>query len=346
MAGKKDFIGLIRDKCAGRPYDVEEYVSRIDELIKKVYATRYKPLSDTGIGGGALQVDLETFWNYCWEALEDNGLAMKFDNASVEDDSHLKGYMRKTFENLLQDKMNALSPGFHTRMKQVYRVLVPNTLDACRMQCNCWKLIAFKEKTLKPADMDRLLPASRGLTLPKLHIPKNPDAERGPWIPDKEMEEYLVCLLEAVGGMTERVTLRSFIALQYGLHTVKQVNPSNRTDDGDGKDSTDELIEMMAFESRGFFLGPDHLLMAEELVGGMSPEMEVVYYLRTILERTINQTANELKKSIGTVHNIEKRFVNYFIDYFSQSENQPTHEEGEAVVRRVSDLILKKRGTS
>ena len=345
MKVQNEFIALIRDRCEGRPYDVESYVTRMDDLMASVYATRYGSLSPRPTEGGALTVDFESFRNVCWERIEDEGLVFKFYNATTLDDAHLKAYIWKSFENLLQDRMSALSPGFRTRMKQVSRVLCPRTLDSCRKFCDCWKLRSFRDKSPEPADVDRLLAASGGLTLPKLHAPKNPESERCPWISDTEMARYLVLVLENAGGMTTRAHLRSFMTVQYGLQSVRRATDPPKVRDGEEENADDAWISRMAMKNKRVLLGPDHMVMARELAEGMNDEMKEVFFLRVIREWTLEQVALEMGKSVGTIHNMEKRYTTYFIRYFSQSEAMPIPEEEAGVLALVSELILEMRET-
>jgi hypothetical protein len=346
MSGKKEFIELIKNKCAGNPYDIEEYVSTIDKLIAKVYRNRYGSLLDARTENGSLRVDFETFQNDCWEALEDNGLVLKFRDASFSEDSHLIGYIKKTFENMLQDRIYELSPGSRTRMKQVNRVLQPNTLDACKRLCHCWKLREFKDVTLAPADLDRLMHASNSLTPPNIHIRKKSDGEMVPTIRDKEMEHYLVSLLKGAGGMTTRTDLLSFITVQYALFPVKQVAPLNRehTEEGDAEESPEEQIARIAWKADGVMIGLDHVLSAKDLAAAMSPRMKEVYYRRIINGETMVDAARKMKKSVGTISNIENEYRKLFIEYFWNHQPEGTPEEEACVGRMVSELILTMRG--
>ena len=346
MTGNKEFIELIKNKCAGKPYNIEEYVSTIDKLITKVYGNRYGSLWGARIEGGSLRVDFETFQNDCWEALEDDGLVLKLRDVSFLEDSHLMGYVKKTFENMLQDRIYALSPGSRTRMKQVNRVLQPNTLDACKRLCRCWKLREFKDVTTAPADLDRLMRAARSLTPPNIHIRKMSDGEMVPTIRDKEMEHYLISLLKGAGGMTTRTDLLSFITVQYALFPVKQVAPPNRehTEKGEGEESQAEQLARIAWQTDGTMIGLDHLLSAKDLAAAMSPRMKEVYYRRIINGETMEEAALAMERSVGTISNIENAYRKLFIEYFLKHQPAGIPEEEACVGRMVSQLILRLRG--
>ncbi|OQY09389.1 MAG: hypothetical protein B6I30_09925 [Desulfobacteraceae bacterium 4572_187] len=203
MVGEKEFIGTIKDKCSGKSYDINRYVDTMDKLMENVYKTRYGGLFHTQPGNGFLRVDFDVFRDDCWEELEENSLIFKFSNATFENDRHFFGYIKKAFENFLQEKIYKLAPGFQTRMKQVGRVLKPNVLNACKKLCRCWKLREFRDVSTQPATLVRLLDISKRLSSPKLHIPRKPGSKRGPSIYDKEMEAYLLSLLKGAGGINE-----------------------------------------------------------------------------------------------------------------------------------------------
>ena len=275
MAGKKGLIGLINDKCSGRPYDIEKYVTTMDKIMGEAYKSRH-------INPRSLQNDFEGFRNFCWEKLEDNNLVYKFADKTFENDIHLTRHIRKAFGNILRDRIYELSPGFRTRMKQVNKVLSPYCICSCKESCHCWKLKEFRSVALKPADLGQLQDASRSLLLPQLRIPKMPGSKRGPSIKDKEMEEYLISLLRGAGGMTTRNDLLSFIRIEYGLFPIKQVIPSTKDDESDReKDSIEDQITRMAFRSGSILMGADHALMARELFDGMASEMKDIHYHRT-----------------------------------------------------------------
>ncbi len=346
MAGESEFIQIIKDKCSGRPYDIEGYVTRIDQLIAKVYANRYGSLSGPGSGGGFLWVEFESFQNDCWEALEDNGLILKFRNASFSHDAHLCGYIKKTFENMLQDRIHALSPGSKGRIKQVQRVLKPHVLDSCRTLCRCWKLLDFRDIPLSPADLDQLMQASRSLTPPPVHIRNTSEDGAIPTIRDEEMARYLVSLLKGAGGMTTQADLLSFISIQYALISVKQVVLEAGDTDNEGSDNEppEAQIERLAYGNDDVFIGMDHVMMARDLVTAMSPRMKEVYYRRIVLEETMEDVAEGMKMSVGTVFNAEKAYQKLFYEYFWDHGAAGIPEEEACVGRLMSDLIERMRG--
>jgi hypothetical protein len=346
MADKKEFIGLIKDKCSGKPYDINNYVDTMDKLMANIYKTRYGGLFHTQPMNGFLQVGFDVFRNYCWEELEDKSLIFKFSDATFLNDGHLFGYIRKTFENLLKDKIYKFTPGFQTRMKQVARVLKPNVLDACKKLCRCWKLLEFRDASIRPANLGKLLDISKPLSLPKLHIPKKPGSERGPSIYDKEMEEYLLSLLKGAGGMTTQADLRSFITIQYGLHPFRRVSLPAREHADVKQESEEDHLSRIACGTGDVLLGSDHCVMAKELIAGMTPEMKEVYYHRIVDGRTFEETAREMKKSTGTIHGIEAGYKENFQHYFRDSDTDVVPEEETGIIDLVSGLILEMRGAS
>jgi hypothetical protein len=346
MAANTEFIQLIKAKCAGRPYNVEEYVTRIDQLIAHVYANRYGSLSGPGSRGGFLRVEFESFQNDCWARLEENGLILKIRDLSFSEDAHLHGYIKKAFENMLQDGIHALSPGSQSRIKQVQRVLKPHVLDSCRILCRCWKLLDFKDIPLFPADLAQLMQASRSLTPPHIHIRNTADGGPVPTIRDEEMAQYLVSLLKGAGGMTTQADLLSFISIQYALVPMRQVarEPGEADSQGSDDESPEEQMERLAYRSDDLLIGMDHVMMARDLVGAMSPRMKEIYYRRIILEETMEEVAAGMNKSVGTVFNAEKAYQKLFYEYFWDHEAVEIPEEVACVGRLVSDLIERMRG--
>jgi len=65
MVGHSRLIQALRNKCAGRAYDVELYVNTMDRLMRNVFRVFSRSFSS---GGGA-EPDAESFMNLCWERL-------------------------------------------------------------------------------------------------------------------------------------------------------------------------------------------------------------------------------------------------------------------------------------
>ena len=329
MAAKKTLIRTIRNRCAGRPYDVEGYVRAMDRLMDEAW--------NACVGRRRMNIpaelDKDAFMNDCWKRVEDEKLVFKLADLSFEDDDQLRRYARRTFTNLFLQKAEERSPGFRARRKQVNRTLKKICLESCRKWCGCWKLAEFRGKACVPADRDRLWAAAGGLPFPAIRVPRDPDA-RAPAVRDHEMTSYLAALLRAAGGMAQKQELLAFITRVFNLYAV-------RISSGAGSDAADT-----APDPRDLFLSPDHLAMARELVRGMTRDMRDIHYYRLLKEMTLEQTARAMRRSAGTVHNREKAYKAYLQDYFGSPGGRVSPGEREAVMRIVSAVLLRTRDSS
>lgn len=320
MAAESRFIQTIRDKCAGRPYDVEFYVNTMDLIIRSVLPPFGRAFAQEKSWG----LDPESFANACWTKLEDENLVYKLADISFENDPHLRRYARKVFENLLREMVEELSPGFRTRKKQVERVFKQQCLSMCREMCGCWKLCEFRDKPCAPAGMDRLREAAASLPAPEMKPSRNPEA-RGPSMKDKEMAHYLTTLLRSVGGMARHEDILSLITRQFNLYSIRieHLPP----------DEAESRLKM------DIFLSPDHDLMARELFENMTSDMKDVHFYRIVKGMTIQETAKNMGVSAGTVFNREKAYREFLSRYCTGSEDT-TPEEMEAVIELLSGYVI------
>jgi hypothetical protein len=186
---------------------------------------------------------------------------------------------------------------------------------------------------------------SRYLVPPDIHIRKTSDGRAVPTIRDKDMEHYLVTLLNKVGGMTTRTALFSFITNQYDLWPLKKALPSEKrhTEAGGDEESPEEQLDRAHFDTGDILIGGDHWMMAEELVTAMTPRMRDVYYQRIICGKTMEETARGMKKSVGTIYNIEKEYQKIIFEHLWDHETVGLCEEEVCVGRLISDLIMRMR---
>ena len=319
---ERKLINLIRDKCAGKPYDVELYVNTMDKVMKRVY----RDLAETYAGFTGL--DIDTFMNYCWSKLEDDNLVYKLADISFYNDTHLLRYIRKTFENLLHEKAGSFSPAFRARQKQMQRVLRPLCIASCRKFCGCWKLNEFRSKICSPASLEKLNQAASTIPAPQPQIPKNPDA-RVPSIKDSDMGEYLKSILLAVGGMARHKDMVSVVVSKLADPPLRISEMPKDQADADPPFS-EELL-----------LSPDHDAMARELFEGMSQDMIDIHYYRIAKGYSIPETAKAMNKSVGTIHNREKSYKQYLMAYFVDGGQSFSSEEMNAIMSLLTDLIVE-----
>jgi hypothetical protein len=271
--------------------------------------------------------------NVCWTKLEDENLTYKLADISFENDTHLRRYVRKVFENLLREMAGKLSPGFRARKKQVERALKQQCLSTCRQICGCWKLAEFRDKTCTPADPGRLMKAATSIPTPELNLPKNPGS-RAPSLKDKQMAHYLKSVLHAVGGMARHEDVLLLISRQFNILTIRMKPLLSDENQAEPRLETE------------FLLSPDHELMAKELLTRMTSDMKDVHYWRFVKELPIEQTATNMGKSAGTVFNREKAYRELLIRFFRGGGVQVSPEEAEAVIGLVSRQVVQEKESS
>ncbi len=324
---RQKIVMILRDRCAGKPYDTKYYVTFMDKIMQSVFSLCKKSLlADT-----ANQVDENFFINACWEKLEDGGLLKRLCAVNFKDDVHVENYLRKVFENLLIDTMETLAPGFRARRKQVERVLKNRCLDTCRRFCKCWKLKELRGKVSKPAYLERLMEIASSIPAPEVKYAKK-SGSRAPSVSDRDMEEFLVRLLETVGGMAKRDDIVRVITKKFNLYSVKV----------DGM-PTDEEGEEISLED-DTILSPEHEVMAREILGKMDEDMLTVHYCWMVQGMSTEQIAAKTGWSIGTVHNRKKRYKKYIAKYFVSDKEVFPYDESKAIMRAVSREMLAKKG--
>ncbi len=321
MSQKDSLIQAIRNKCAGLPYDVEFYIRSMDSIMKQAYA--YLSRSTSAFMGP----DLDTFMNRCWDKLENGKLVLKLADISVGNDTHLRNYTRKAFENLLKEMLSTYSPGFRARQKQIERVLMPICARSCRKFCGCWKLTELRGKVCLLVSKDQLKQIAASIPAPRFTAQRNLDS-RAPSMRDNHMALYLCSILKAAGGLVKQEDLLAVITSQLNILGVREYTP---LDDGTQQDFS---------SAESVILGADHEAMAMEIVQGMDHDMMEIYYYRIAKELTIQQTARLIGKSLGTVHNREASCRKYLARYFTKDE-WCSMEEMSAVLNFVTGLVLR-----
>jgi len=317
----KKVVRLIKDRCAGAPYDVELYVNIMDRIMKGVYR-------DLGhIVAGPMGLDLDTFMNYCWSRLEDDKLIYKLADISFDSDTHFLRYVRKVFENLFREKASRFSPGFRARQKQMERVLRPLCVPSCRRFCGCWRLKETIGKPCSPASFADLSKAIFTIPVPRPKAIRSTD-KRYPPLRDKDMAVYLLSVLRCVGGMATHQDMLALIIKQFVVSAIHVQQDAQCEDRLKGNDP-DELI-----------LGPDHEAMAKEFIRGMDPDMIDIHYFRIAKDYTIAQTAKAMNKSIGTVHNREGSYKRYISRYFTKGDESMSTQEMSAIMALVTKHVI------
>lgn len=312
-------LNIIIKKCHGRDYDISSYIESMDKIMKDVYH-----LMGRGVEGS---IDKESFMNLCWTKLEED-LILKICDLSFKNDAHLIQYIRKTFENILLEKISALTPGYLSRKKQIERILKKRCVDSCKKMCRCWKLLKYSHKSVAPANISEIMEAGNKIVFPEFN-PSSPKSSKSPSIKDKDMEEFLVRLIESAGGMVKCSDLTKYVLNRLNILPIQIKHMESSLNDVIEATQTDEIIS------------PSHEMIAEEIISGMDNKMILFHYLRFVKEMTLEQISKNMKMSIGTIHNLQKSHEEYMKNCFNEKDETFPHEEIKLLIRLILNKIAK-----
>ena len=353
---KKGFRELIELRV-NRPGSMKKedylsYLRQVIRLIEKVYQSRYgyesvKDNQMKNLGGHVLSekehkevivtLNYEIFQDECLDLMEDE-LVYIVNDRNFESENALKGYLNTTFENILQDKIDKQTPGFATRKKQVYRVLRDGFETVRILKQECWRLKGSSITEITP--YDKLSKIAQEYQAPPLQYPK-PGSKNGPFIMDKDMQEYLLNILQDVRGVVRKQDLISLIMHEYGITTSKTVD-LNCDDDSS---SEEEVLSNLA---KSFVAGETcssmiHVEIAKNIVGQMDDSMKEVFLL--LYEKELNQSeiAKQLQRSDATISNGKKKIENLLTKNIFGSDIQLDFEEAMAVIQIVMLIINREK---
>jgi len=312
----RDFIENVRARSLGQEHDIQFYIETVENIVKRVHRTRLSTMADI--------VDIIDFLDKCWEKMEKQ-LVPRIRDLEFANDSKLVSFIGKSFSNLLHEIINEQVPDLDTRKKQMRRSLKKHCLASCSKMCHCWKLNKYKNQTLKPASYEKLKEDINNIPTPKITYPKHEDSKRGPSINDNEMANYLATVIDRAGGMTTNNSLIEFIKEMFTSGSTKIISSND--------------IELAQSDT---IMGQDHFIMAYEICSGMDSNLKELYYLRYTEEKTMNEIAEYLGVSLGTVANKLNDLDDYLKEYFGStkiSEQEKTH----AVLFLVSKWIIDER---
>jgi len=343
-------------------FDNHNLYEIMHKIIRKVYAQRYghqnlppeKQLRrgqnfrsqgsreiDLGSRDGYLIVDFDKFEDKCLS----NEFIEKIQFLNFKDEKALISHIQKSFENILQTEVYALTPGLETRKKQIYRVLKEVCLDSCRLYCKCWKLRQYKDSVLIPAELGELQAAASSIEAPQLSFPK-PGSNRGPSIKDDAMQAYLIKILKEVGGMTTHNSMVNFVRTKYNLKPVRRIKPIHNlsSDPYDPKPFLDEDVLSKLHESENVSITQEHIIIAKDLLSKMSPQAKNIYYMRFGLEKRLKEIASLMKISISRAYEIQKEIEKLLIGYFSE-DTSITPEEMDLIKTIICQMIAEKENS-
>lgn len=360
----KELIEIIANRMSGKPYDINKYISAVDKIIQGVYINRYRyivypkkmhdkpgrvdsekvPMTlEFDTANGFSVVNFETFQNVCWDELEEKNLLSRLGTLTFNNDGSLCRHIQITFENILQKMIFDLEPGFETRKKQVHRVLKACCIEVRDNNRRYWKLNDLELSDPEPASLEKLLLLSQSFATPKIRIPK-PGSKFGPSIKDIDMREYLLNILKAAGGMAAYNDILSLVKERLGIKTINEISITFQQGSENKKEDNAEgrKITRLVFNEKASLLGPDYILMANEIVQCMDAELKTIYHKRYIQEKTLEAIAKDMHSDTTSIFNKIEEMKEYLRNYFKTTEKPAYIEEQRAVLEVVSSLIEKE----
>lgn len=341
--------------------DRREYISRVDSTVVEVYCRRYRLSRDEvkyylnkgqgnaekDFAGGALRVDPLEFRNRAWELMEDERLWLRaLDGTPAHVDAALVRYIRKSFENHLQEMIDNLAPGTKTRKLQINRLLKEICVVNTFADKEYWVLKDLQKSNLQPADLDALKRLCGRYKPPEARYPKRRDHKYEFSIPDGEMKTYLTLLIETVGGAVFESDLLDFVKERYGIAPVARHNLPDATSDSPAENE-DHALSALSHKRRNEECAEQDLFQsAAELFKKMSARQREFYYLIHIQDEDYTAIRKKMRCALGTVakqaRDIEKLFKDY---YYDRSTRRAAVSENEflAVKSLLKLMVLRHR---
>ncbi|EFK94865.1 hypothetical protein LDC_3132 [sediment metagenome] len=291
---------------------------------------------------GRVRVDPDEFQERCWEKLEKDGLIRTMRDKNFSEDQELFKFLYVSFNHLLEEMINNLFPGLQTRKKQISLILKHHCDVVEYKGKSCWKLRKLNCGLKQPSSFDKLLEVARNNRIPQLRYSKKRDNERGPGIPKKEMESFLLTILEQVGGICFRDDLIEIIKTIYNIQQVRRIELPNTSFDGKKLEACqDAWISVLESNQERMLLGQEHIVMAGELYKSMDPRMRRIFYMLHVQGLSSTDIAQKLSLANSTITKIVKDIGLLFIKYFSRDSDQ---NEILAVTQIVAHLVLRNEG--
>jgi hypothetical protein len=347
MSDNREFINIIKAKFKGEQYDFKTYYKKIDNIINKTYNNiTNSDATEDSINEAQINetflVSCGTFRNECWEKLEDKNMMAQLYYKEFLNDAKMVSFLKITFRNILLDSLNKVNPGFRSRKKQVRRVLNPLCSESSRKEFNQWKLKQFENKDITPATFEQLKDVASNIPLPEIKYPASDDMKGSPRINDKDMENFLIIVLEKAGGAIEYKVMDKFISDTFNLENISQFSvgtPVKQNDQGD-----DHYIEINQDKVK-ILIGSDHHLMAEQLFQDMTRDMQDLIYYRFIKEVKQGEYASQINKSTGTVSRKETKLTQYMNDIVRSNDDEYrfTIDEFQIIFETLKELIIENK---
>lgn len=348
MSDTKEFIQIIHNRNNLNESDFEKYFNTVNDIIDKIvkYTSCFTFNSQSTI-------TQESFLNLCWDTLEGKGgnrdkrLIDKLLYVEFENDLSLKGYLTKTFENLLLDTINRNSPGFQSRRKQMHRVLNPLCIrkrgKESALRGELWILKESEaEKTIEPPDAEQIMQYASYIQMPECRYQKSEDSGRGPTIRDMDMKNYMLSLLHATGGGIYAQDIDKIVTALFVLPSITRVT-ANCSDLDSSALHSDEYIFDIEAMSDDVMASICHKAVAEQMLLNMDEQMEQLIYYLYVKEMDQGQAAIKMGKSGATITNMKNSLIHYVKSYIEKDLSDISYEEGKIVFELIKELISKKR---
>ena len=290
---------------------------------------------------GTLRVDPESFEVRCWGEIIEKGFIKKLNDKGFDTNKKAINFIFTSFNHILQQMIDDLTPYFTARKKQVADILNKSCIHMVYKGMTCWKLNEFKDKDMQPASRSELQFAARFLSPPPLQYPKNLDSKRGPSVSREKMKDYLLNVIQKAGGMLTRKDILELIKIQYHLTPVGRVFPSPALEAGSGQGiSQEEQMSNLHYYMDEYDLGQDHYVLAKEMFDAMDEHMKNVYYHNHINGCTVEETAEKLACATGTITNTNKAINRLVGKHLFDSATQA---ELEGVIGLLSQLLMNEK---
>lgn len=341
MSDKRSLVKIVKERFETGNYDFQSYYEIVDGLISKTY--------DKMTAGNNISeiVSQNTFHNQCWDKLEEGGLIKQLYYKEFGSDAKMAAFIKKSFENLLLEMLDKANPGFRSRKKQVQRVLKPLCLEEQMTELKLWKLKSFEGQSTEPASFEHLMASADSIPLPEVRYPKSENTDKGPSIRDKDMETYMVRVLENAGGSTTYKEMNAFINSQFRAGYVSKMEIPPGTENGET--NQEEQMERMIHDESEVMAGSYHYMAAEKIFRNMPEEFRDLMYHRFIKEMKQSDFAKLTGKSTGAISEMEKsvreHIANHLIDDKKQDNEGFSIEESRIILQLMSNLIIQSRHT-
>lgn len=356
---------LIRQACDGNSSGWEELFKVLDDLMAKVYQSRFKKFSIKE--GGILQapdsekyvVSVENqlelfqvtssgFYDLCWEKIwiDNFSLLRKcLDSVSDEDDEQIKKWLYKTLQRVLEEEIRRNSP-VASIWKKVQRIFSKRPELWQKEEVvgdTVWRLVDY-EVTPTPVELKDLLEVAKGIPLPPVKwVWKHEAGIKRPQMFDADLHDFLYALFVEVGGRIKKNVLIDLLAHFFSTPELRQKSSISEKKEGDGE--VYGLISNLPDESQGLFdtviVRTDLKEMAVKSVALMNDRGKFIYYQHHVLGENKQEIACFLKVSNATITKENKKLLSRLKTQF-RDEADFTDDDAGQVLAQIAELLREE----